>query len=110
MFLMINGKTRHSVSKRIVKGKTIKYLSVTPAPESISGTIQMFRDDGFLMSEDNADDYARKSYVGTLLQISNDPEPPEPHEPQISDNEAVAIITDTITTSEALNIITGGTT
>ena len=106
MFLSINGKI-HSVSKRIVKGNTIKYLSVTPAPESISGTIQMFRDDGFLMSEDNADDYARKSYVGTLLQISNDPEPPEP---QISDDEAVAIITDTLTTSEALNIITGGTT
>lgn len=30
-------------------------------------------------------------------------------EPQISDDEAVAIITDTLTTSEALNIITGGT-
>ena len=110
MFLMINSKTRHSVSKRIVKGNTIKYLSVTPAPESISGPIKMFRDDGFLMSEDNADDYVRKSYTGTLLQISNDPEPPEPHEPQISDDEAVAIITDTLTTSEALNIITGGTT
>ena len=33
---------------------------------------------------------------------------PEPPEPQISDDEAVAIITDTLTTSEALNIITGG--
>lgn len=33
---------------------------------------------------------------------------PEPPEPQISDEEAVAIITDTLTTSEALNIITGG--
>ena len=33
---------------------------------------------------------------------------PEPPEPQISDNEAVAIITDTLTDSEALNIITGG--
>ena len=31
-------------------------------------------------------------------------------EPQISDEEAVAIITDTLTNSEALNIITGGTT
>ena len=29
-------------------------------------------------------------------------------EPQISDDEVVAIITDTLTTSEALNIITGG--
>jgi hypothetical protein len=74
MFLSINGKI-HSVSKRIVKGKTIKYLSVTPAVEEITGPIRMFRDDGFLLSEDNADDYARKTYVGTLLQISNDPEP-----------------------------------
>ena len=31
-------------------------------------------------------------------------------EPQISDDEAVAIITDTLTNSDALNIITGGTT
>lgn len=29
-------------------------------------------------------------------------------EPQIRDDEAVAIITDTLTNSEALNIITGG--
>ena len=109
MFLSINGKI-HSVSKRIVKGKTIKYLSVTPAVEEITGKIQMFRDDGFLMSEDNADEYSRKIYVGTLLTLTNEPEPPEPPEPQISDDEAVAIITDTLTTSEALNIITGGTT
>lgn len=74
MYLIING-ARHSVTKRIVSGKTIKYLSVTPAPESISGVISMYRDDGFLMSEDNADNYQRKTYVGTLLQISNDPEP-----------------------------------
>ena len=74
MYLIIND-ARHSVSKRIVKGKTIKYLSVSPAVEDISGTIRMFRDDGFLLSEDNADEYSRKTYVGTLLQISNDPEP-----------------------------------
>ena len=74
MFLSINGKT-HSVSKRIVKGETIKYLSVTPAVEEITSKIRMFRDDGFLLSEDNADEYARKSYVGMLLTISNDPDP-----------------------------------
>ena len=81
MFLAINGKI-HSVTKRIVRGKTIKYLSVTPAPEEIAGKIRMFRDDGFLISEDNTDNYERKSYTGTLLQLSNDPEtvyvPPAP--------------------------------
>ena len=83
MYLMIND-TRHTVSRRIVAGDTIKYLSVTPAVEEIAGEIRMFRDDGFLLSEDNADDYARKSYVGTLLQISNDPEPvPVPPQPTV---------------------------
>lgn len=49
---------------------------------------------------------------GVLVDVEEvpRPEPPEPPEPQISDEEAVAIITDTLTTSEALNIITGGTT
>lgn len=95
MFLSINGKI-HSVTKRIVKGKTIKYLSVTPAPSEISGQIQMFRDDGFLLSEDNADDYQRKSYTGTLLQISNDPEP-VPTTPQPTVEQRVTAIENAIT-------------
>ena len=94
MFLSINGKI-HSVTKRIVKGKTIKYLSVTPAVEEIAGKIQMFRDDGFLLSEDNADDYARKSYTGTLLQISNDPEP-VPVTPQPTVEQRVTMLENAI--------------
>ena len=73
MFLMINS-TRHKCTKRIVKGKTIRYTGVAPAVTKITGLIQMFRDDGFLLSEDNADDYERKSFAGSLLQLSNDPE------------------------------------
>lgn len=82
MYLIINGN-QHSVSRRIVTGDTIKYLTVTPEPEDISGTIQMYRDDGLLMSEDNADDFERRFIVGTLLTLTNKPEPapvsmPEP--------------------------------
>jgi len=94
MFLSINGKI-HSVTKRIVKGKTIKYTGVTPAVEEIAGTIRMFRDDGFLLSEDNADDYARKSYTGTLLQISNDPEP-VPVTPQPTVEQRVTMLENAI--------------
>ena len=72
MYLIISGK-KHSVSKRIVTNDTIKYLSVEPNPENIAGTIFMYRDDGFLMSEDNADNYERKTYTGTLLPL------PSPH-------------------------------
>ena len=109
MYLTINNQN-YPLRRRRLTERSVTYYGMTEMPETVSGTITMYRDDGFLMSEDNADDYARKSYTGTLLQISNDPEPPEPPEPQISDDEAVAIITDTLTDSEALNIITGGTT
>lgn len=70
MYLIINGN-RHTCTRRIVTEDTIKYLSVTPAPEEITGKIQMFRDDGFLMAEDNADDYERKYTSGTLLTLTN---------------------------------------
>lgn len=85
MYLMINGE-KHSVSRRLVSTDTIKYLSVEPAPENISGVIQMYTDEGFLLSEDNSDNYERKTYVGTLLTITNAPEPvPQPYVPTDSD-------------------------
>lgn len=74
MYLLING-TRHAVSRRIVTKDTIKYLSVTPDPGTVSGTIQVYRDDGFLMAEDNADGFERQQYTGTLLTLTNAPEP-----------------------------------
>lgn len=70
MYLQINGK-RYTVTRRIVKPDTIKYLGVTPDPGEVSGTIQMYRDDGFLFSEDNADAFERKKYSGTLLTLTN---------------------------------------
>lgn len=131
MYLMINGN-RYTVSKRIVKPDEIRYLSVTPAPEEVSGVIQMF-DEGFkveipreapeeeiiggevvegeaagneiteevlpeeepeytdfLISEDDADSFERWSYSGTLLILTNVPEPvpapvPEPAEASTRD-------------------------
>lgn len=91
MYLIINGK-QHTCIRRIKQADTIKYLSVTPAPEEISGTIQMFRDDGFLMSEDNADGFERRFMSGTLLTLTNAPEPtPTPHIPTLEEEMAAAI-------------------
>lgn len=73
MYLIIN-HTKHTVSRRIVSADTIKYLSVTPAVEEPIGTIAMYRDDGFLMSEDNADSFKRKFMVGTVLTLTNEEE------------------------------------
>ena len=76
---MINGN-RHSVSRRIVTGDTVKFLTVKPEPNTVSGTIQMYENNGFLISEDNADNFLRSTYSGTLLTLTNVPEP-KPVEP-----------------------------
>ena len=73
MYLMINGN-RHSVSRRMVTKNTIKFLSVEPKPETISGKIQMFENNGFPISEDNADNFLHSTYSGTLLVLTNIPE------------------------------------
>lgn len=74
MYLRISG-TNYTVTRRLVSSETIKYLGVTPKPIGVSGTIDMYRDDGFLLSSDNADNFSRSIYSGTLLQLTNKPEP-----------------------------------
>ena len=106
MYLTINNQN-YPLRRRKLTAQSVTYFGMTEMPETVSGTITMYRDDGFEMSTDDADSYARQVKSGTVLVLTNEPEPPEP---QISDDEAVAIITDTLTDSEALNIITGGTT
>ena len=106
MYLTINNQS-YPLRRRRLTSQSVTYYGMTEMPETVSGTITMYRDDGFEMSVDDADSYARQVKSGTVLVLTNEPEPPEP---QISDDEAVAIITDTLTNSDALNIITGGTT
>lgn len=92
MYLIINNK-QYSVSKRIVSKDTIKYLTVTPEPENISGIAKMYTDEGFLLSEDNLDNFERKSYTGTLLIVTNAPEytpQPTPSLPEYVTYEVLA--------------------
>lgn len=74
MYLLINN-TQYPVTKRIVTKDTVKYLSVSPEPPTVSGTIQMYRDDGFLLAEDDSENYSRQTYAGTILTLTNKPEP-----------------------------------
>lgn len=93
MYLMINN-ARHECSRRIVSSDTIKYLSVTPAVEDISGKAQLFRDDDFLMAEDDLDSFERKNMVGTTLTVTNAPEVTD--EPRLSIESRVAAIEEAI--------------
>ena len=95
MYIKI-GDNQYPCTRRIVTGDTIKYLSVKPNPGEVTGKIQMYRDDGFLLSEDNADEYARQTYAGTILTLTNKPEPvpvptPAP-EPQATRAETLAAV------------------
>lgn len=73
MYLIIN-EQRHTCSKiRRSKG-TVEFFNVTPAPDEIGGAIKLFSNDGFLMREDNADDYSRRFMTGAILTLTNEPE------------------------------------
>ena len=75
MYLKI-GEKQYSCTKRIKSAAgTLKFLGVSPSPGEVSGTIQMYRDDGFLMSEDDTSQYIRQKYAGTLLSFFAYPEP-----------------------------------
>lgn len=92
MYLIINDN-QYTVSKRIVTKDTIKYLTVTPEPNNISGIARMYTDEGFLLSEDNLDNFERKIYTGTLLTVTNKPEyipQPGPSLPEYVTYEALA--------------------
>lgn len=95
MYIKI-GEIQYPCTRRIVTGDTIKYLSVKPNPGEVTGKIQMYRDDGFLLSEDNADEYARQTYAGTILTLTNKPVPvpviPPAPEPQATRAEALAAV------------------
>lgn len=95
MYIKI-GKTQYPCTRRIVTGDTIKYLSVSPNPGEVTGKIQMYRDDGFLMSEDDASEYARQTYAGTIFTLTNKPVPvpviPPAPEPRASNAQTLAAV------------------
>ena len=74
MYLIINGE-KHSVSRREKKKDQVVYYTVKPMPVEVSGFIEMYRDDGFLMSRDTVADYARQTKSGTVLTLTNRAEP-----------------------------------
>lgn len=91
MYLIINGQ-KHSVARRLPSAQSVKFMSVSPAPAALTGTIEMYRDDGFLLSEDRCEDYSRRFVIGTLVTLTNEPEPtPTPVLPSLEEEMAAAI-------------------
>lgn len=95
MYLQIGG-SRYSVRRRIVYEDAVAYLSVTPEPVEVAGMIQLCRDDGFVLAEDDAGAYARHTYAGTRLTLTNaaevSPQPKPLPEPQATRAETLAAV------------------
>lgn len=93
MYLLISNN-QYPVSRRRVTSQSAVYSGVNTEPNPLEGTIQMFRDDGFLMSEDVVENYLRHTYSAPVhddegqviavgvLTLTNLPEPEPQPEPE----------------------------
>jgi len=70
MYLLINDK-KYTCSDRKYRKGTVKFLGVTPAPEEISGVLQLFSDSDFLLSRDVVSDYKYIDMKSGTLTLSN---------------------------------------
>lgn len=81
MYIKVNN-LQYPCRERRVENGTISFLGVTGLTMPISGTVQLCRNDGFILSEDNTEDYQRHVLQGTRLTLTNEPEqPPQPYVP-----------------------------
>lgn len=92
MYLKINNKN-YPLRRRKLTAQSVTYYGVETIPEAVSGTITMYRDDGFEMSTDDADSYARQVKSGTTLTLTNEPEPePQPDPDPSADDVLDALL------------------
>ena len=102
MYITINGETYPGIRRvKMRDARETLYIGESlDGLESVSGTIGVYRNDGFMLLEEDAGNYERLNILPGMLILTDRPETvfTEP-----SDN-------DVLTDSEALNIIIGGNT
>lgn len=74
MKIIINGVT-YPAARRIRRGKSVTYIADGLPELTAEGSISAYRDDGFLLCEDKAEDYARQISRAGVLSLTNEPEP-----------------------------------
>lgn len=103
MYLQINGIKHRNVS-RYSTDDIISYSGESLTGIETLGTVDVYRDDDFLLATDDTTEYPYQTITDGHILLRKY----EPVEPQISDDEALSIVMGTMTATEALNIITGG--
>lgn len=102
MYITINEETYPGVRRiKMRDARETLYIGESlDGLESVSGTIGVYRDDGFLLLEEDVGSYERVNILSGMLILTDRPETVFT-EPSDSDE---------LTDSEALNIIIGGNT
>lgn len=116
MYLLINNN-QYPVARRRVTSQSVVYSEVNTEPENLSGVIQMYSNEGFLLSEDSVSDYLRHTYQAPIygeegeilsygiLTLTNVPEPePQPEPKPLPEPEPGPYIP---TDHDALNALLG---
>ena len=103
MYLQING-VKYPDVHRYYDGNVLSYTGTSLINIESLGTIDIYRDDDFLLATDDATEYPYQTITDGHILLRKY----ESVEPQISDDEVLSIVTETMTATEALNIITGG--
>lgn len=103
MYLQING-VKYPDVHRYYDGNVLSYTGTSLVNIESLSTIDVYRNDDFLLTTDNATEYPYQTITEGQILLRKT----EQAEPQISDDEALSIITGTLSSSEALEIITGG--
>lgn len=103
MYIETNGAKYPNV-RRYASGEAISYTGASLVEIETLGAVDVYRDDGFLLMTDDTSQYPVQTITNGYILLRKT----EPPEPQISDDEALSIITGELTSGEAVNIITGG--
>lgn len=103
MYLQIND-VKYPDVHRYYDGNVLSYTGTSLVNIESLGTIDVYRDDDFLLATDDATEYPYQTITDGHILLRKY----ESVEPQISDDEVLSIVTETMTATEALNIITGG--
>lgn len=86
MYIIVNDKTYTSVTAWIQPDEVVYSGASLVNVDTVSGTVSLYANNGFLMREDNASDYERQIIEDGSITLTNKPEPqPEPEPEPVPD-------------------------
>lgn len=86
MYITANNQTYQNIKFRRAGNVSITYTGESLNLETVSGEIVLYRNDGFVLRQDNVSDYLRSELGVGYIKLTNEPIP-EPQPTEASDTE-----------------------